>query len=405
MLNGPFSPWPSYSKEEQDAVSEVLSTNQVNYWTGQTGQKFEEEFAEFAGSQFAIAVANGTVALDLALQGLKIGSRNGGSKFDEVIVTARSYIASVSSIVNAGAVPVFADVGLISQNIEPTTVEPKVTEKTRAILCVHLAGLPCDMDGFKDLLGDRDIALIEDCAQAHGALYKGQPVGSLGTVAAWSFCQDKIMTTGGEGGMVTTSDPDLWARMWAFKDHGKSYDAVYKKKHPNGFRWVHESFGTNWRLTELQSAIGRIQLKKMPVWQRKRQHNADLISSALSTASAGTNRIWFSTSSDLRNRQVRHAWYKYYAFVEPKSLKEGWSRDRIVHEIVQAGVPCFQGSCSEIYLEKAFEGTSFRPKEPLLNSRTLGNCSIMLLVHPTLTEEEITKTCSVVSEVLIGALR
>ena len=111
---------------------------------------------------------------------------------------------------------------------------------------------------------ERGIKVVEDCAQAHGATYKGRPIGSLGDVAAFSFCQDKIMTTAGEGGMVTTNSDELWNTMWSLKDHGKSYDAVYHREHAPGFRWLHESFGTNWRLTEIQSAIGRLQLRKLP---------------------------------------------------------------------------------------------------------------------------------------------
>ncbi len=264
MLNGPFSPWPSFTEEEAEAVQRVLLSNKVNYWTGQEGREFEREFAAFAGTDHAIAVANGTVALDLAFKGLGIGEG------DEVIVTSRTFLASASSIVTAGAVPVFADVDRDSQNITPETVAEKITPRTRAIMAVHLAGWPCEMDGLMALAGQHDLYVIEDCAQAHGASYKKRSVGSIGHVGAWSFCQDKIMSTGGEGGMVTTNDRGLWKRMWADKDHGKSWEAVYEREHPPGFRWLHESFGTNGRLTEMQSAIGRIQLTRMPEWTTAR---------------------------------------------------------------------------------------------------------------------------------------
>ena len=238
MLNTKFSPWPMFDDEEADAVRNVLLSNRVNYWTGGECKKFEKEFAEFSGSKYAVALGNGTLALDLAFRALNIVDG------DEVIVTSRTFIASVSAIVNAGAVPVFADVDLSSQNTTPETILSVITDKTKAIVCVHLAGWPCEMDGIMDLSNELELFVIEDCAQAHGAKYKGTPVGSIGHIGCWSFCQDKIMTTGGEGGMVTTNDEFLWRKMWAYKDHGKSYEAVYERDHTEGFRWLHESFGS-----------------------------------------------------------------------------------------------------------------------------------------------------------------
>ncbi|MGB1477418.1 MAG: DegT/DnrJ/EryC1/StrS family aminotransferase [Marinobacter salsuginis] len=389
MLNGPFSPWPSFTDEEANAVRDVLLSNKVNYWTGQHCREFECEFAGFAGSDYAIAVANGTVALDLALKGLGIGEG------DEVVVTPRTFLASVSSIVTAGAVPVFADVDPDSQNITPETVRAVLSPRTRAIVCVHLAGWPCDMSGFMALAEEKGLFVIEDCAQAHGALFEGHSVGSIGHVGCWSFCQDKIMTTGGEGGMVTTNDRKLWSKMWSYKDHGKSWEAVYEREHPPGFRWLHESFGTNWRMTEMQAAIGRIQLKRMAEWHAKRLLNAE--------------RIWECARSltGLRvpeiPRQIEHAAYKCYVFVEPEQLNAGWSRDRILNEIVASGVPCFSGSCSEVYLEKAFDDTGYRPADPLPVAQELGRTSLMFLVHPTLTDAETEKTCSVLESVMVRA--
>ncbi len=388
MLNGPFPPWPNFSQEEADAVSRVLLSNKVNYWTGTEGREFEKEFAEFAGTNHAIALANGTVALDLALYGLRIGSRNGGSDHDEVIVTSRSFIASASAVVNAGARPVFVDVDRDSQNITPDTAAPMITNNTKAILCVHLGGWPCDMDGFRDLIGSRNIRLIEDCAQAHGARYKGRPVGGLGDVAAWSFCQDKIMTTGGEGGMVTCDDEDLWKRMWAYKDHGKSWDAVYNRDHPPGFRWVHESFGTNWRLTEMQSAIGRIQLRRMPEWHATRVKNAHDLTTVLEpfAGEGGILRLVAppAVHGNSQNTEADyvHAYYKYYAFVRPKNLPDGIHRDDVIAQLIKQGLPSMQGTCSEIYLEKAFAKTGLRPKKRLRTAQELGESSLMFMTHP-----------------------
>ena len=393
MLNTPFSPWPSFTQEEADAVSHVLLSNKVNYWTGQECRKFEAEFAEWADSKYAIAMGNGTLALDVALQALGIGAG------DEVIVTPRTFIASISSVVNIGATPVFADVDEATGNITPESIAAVLTEKTRAIVCVHLAGWPCDMDGIMALADQHKLFVIEDCAQAHGATYKGRSVGSIGHVGAWSFCQDKIMTTGGEGGMVTTNDEQLWRKMWAYKDHGKSYAAVYETEHPPGYRWLHESFGTNWRMTEMQAVLGRIQLTRMPDWTAKRTVNAQAILDACATwETKGYLSVpRLEESSQFAN--CTHAYYKLYVYVEPQNLPKGWSRDRIIESINQLDVPCFSGSASEVYLEKAFDNTGLRPDPRLPIAKQLGETSLMFLVHPTLTTAEIEKTIQVINDV------
>ena len=386
MLNTNFSCWPSFTEEEADAVRNVILSNKVNYWTGQETRTFEKEFAAWSGTEYAVALANGTVALDLALKVLGVGSG------DEVVVTSRTFLASVSSIVNAGAAPIFADVDLDSQNITAESIRAVLTPRTKALICVHLAGWPCDMDPIMALASEHGLTVIEDCAQAHGAYYKGRPVGSIGHIGAWSFCQDKIMTTGGEGGMVTTNDRQLWADMWAYKDHGKSWEAVYEREHAPGFRWLHESFGTNWRMLEVQAVIGRIQLRRMQDWHRARLDNAQSIWTAARLLPA--LRV-----PDLPDDEV-HAAYKCYVFVRPQCLKPDWSRDRILNEIIARGVPAFSGSCSEVYLEKAFDNTDWRPAQRLANARELGETSMMFMVHPTLTGEEIGLTCRVISDVV-----
>lgn len=389
MLNTPFSPWPSFTEEEAKAVHDVILSNRVNYWTGTECREFEKEFAAYTDSNYAVAMGNGTLALDVALQALGVGAG------DEVIVTPRTFIASISTVVNAGATPVFADVDRESQNIEAHTIAPVITPRTKAIVVVHLAGRPAEMDAIMALAEQHGIYVIEDCAQAHGARYKGRSVGSIGHIGAWSFCQDKIMTTGGEGGMVTTNDEALWRKMWSFKDHGKSFEAVYEREHPPGFRWLHESFGTNWRMMETQAAIGRIQLQRMPDWTAARQRNTAAITAVCAEFSV--------VRTPSVPAHMEHACYKHYCFVEPEQLAEGWTRDRIVEEMVARGVPCFQGSCSEVYLEKAFDNTGWRPETPLPVTHELGNTSLMFLVHPTLTDAEIEKTCSVLREVLTQA--
>ncbi len=389
MLNTPFSPWPSFTKEEADAVSRVLLSNKVNYWTGSECREFEKEFAAWAGCEHAVALSNGTLALDVALKALNIGEG------DEVITTPRTFLASASSIVTAGANPVFADVDLNSQAITAESIEAVLTPKTKAVIVVHLAGMPAEMDAIMALSEKHGFYVIEDCAQAHGAKYKGRSVGTIGHIGAWSFCQDKIMTTGGEGGMVTTNDKELWSKMWSYKDHGKNYDAIYNRQHPPGFRWLHESFGTNWRMTELQAVLGRIQLTRMSSWTEQRQANGAQIDEAVADLNV-VRRVQVPEYSE-------HAEYKHYLFIEPQHLAEGWTRDRIVETIVERGVPAYQGSCSEVYLEKAFDNTQWRPTERLPNAVQLGETSLMFLVHPTLTSEEVAKTCQVIREVLLEA--
>jgi dTDP-4-amino-4,6-dideoxygalactose transaminase len=398
MLNTSLAPWPSYSDEEISAVAEVLRSNRVNYWTGQQCREFEREFASWTGSQKAIAVSNGTLALDLALQGLGIGAAYGGSPTDEVIVTPRTFIASISCVVSAGAIPVFADVDKDSGLITAETIAAVLTDNTKAIIPVHLAGWPCDMAPILRLAADRNLKVIEDCAQAHGALYRGRSVGSIGDVGAWSFCQDKIMTTGGEGGMITCDDEALWSRMWSFKDHGKSWDAVYNREHAPGFRWLHESFGTNWRMLEMQAAIGRIQLRRMEAWTVRRTEIAMRITSALQEFTAGLK-------VPLPAPEHQHAFYRLYAYVRDAGLKKDWTRDRIVAECTARGAPVFQGSCSEVYLEKAFERMAWRPKDRLPVARQLGETSLMFLTHPTITDDELERYVGAIRSVLERAVR
>ncbi len=380
-----FSPWPHFEADEIETVASVLRSGKVNYWTGQEGRLFEAEFANYVGVRHAVCLANGTVALELALHSLGIGPG------DEVITTSRTFIASASCVVMRGARPVCVDVDRTSQNITAETIRQAITPRTKAIIAVHLAGWPCDMDPVLQLAEEHGLRVIEDCAQAHGATYKGVQVGSLGHIAAFSFCQDKILTTGGEGGMVTTNDEQLWNRAWSYKDHGKSYDAVFHRQHPPGFRWLHESFGTNWRLTEMQSALGRVILRKLPAWVAVRRKHASRLSECF--RSLPGLRVTEPPS------EMGHSYYKYYVFIRPEQLRQGWNRDRIMSEINSAGVPCFSGSCSEIYREAAFP-PEMRPSSPLPVARELGETSLMFLVHPTLLDTHIGMTCDAVRRVM-----
>ena len=382
----PFSAWPALGREEIEAVSAVLRSGKVNYWTGQEVRSFEQEFARFVDAGHAVAVANGTVALELALQALGIGPQ------DDVVVTCRSFVASASCCAVRGARPVFADVDPASQNMTADTIRQALTPDTKAIIAVHLAGWPCEMDSIMELARECKLAVIEDCAQAHGATYRGRPVGSLGHVAAFSFCQDKILTTGGEGGMLTTNDETIWERAWSFKDHGKSWQAVNRRDHATVFKWLHRSVGTNWRMTEMQAAIGRVLLEKLPGWVETRRRHAAVLTQHLCRLPA--------LRLTVPPAHLKHSYYKYYAFLRPELIRPGWSRDRVVRAIQAEGIPCGSGVCPEIYLEGAFEASPSRPAERLPVAQRLGETSLMFLVHPTLTERDLVDTCRAVEKVL-----
>lgn len=386
-----FAQWPRFDAGDIRAVARVLQSGKVNRWTGEENLRFEAAFAQACGATYAIALANGTLALELALVALEIGPG------DEVIVPCRTFIASASCVVMRGATPVVVDVDRESQNLTAATIEPALTERTRAIIAVHLNGWPCDMDPIRELARARGIRLIEDCAQSLGASYKGRPCGSLGDLAAFSFCQDKIITTGGEGGMLVTDDETLYRRAWAYKDHGKDYETVHHKTHQLGFRWLHHGFGTNWRMTEMQAALGRRMLEKLEAWVLQRRYLAEVLANAL--ADAPGLRVPAPAEEG-----VVHAYYKFYAFVEPAALAPGWDRDRVMAEIVARGVPCFTGICGQIHQEKAFDAPGLRPARELPVSRELMDTGLMFLVHPTLTPEDIERAGEQIRQVMDRAV-
>ncbi len=385
----PVAQWPYYSEEEISAAVAILRAGKVNYWTGDQGKQFEQEFAQYCGTKYAVAVANGSVALELALIALGIGPG------DEVIVPSRSFIASATCALVRGAVPVFADVDPASQNISVDSIRDVRTPRSKAIIAVHLAGWPCEMDAIMDFARRNSLFVIEDCAQSHGARYCGRRVGSIGHLASFSFCQDKIISTGGEGGMVVTNNAILWQRIWSYKDHGRDY-ILSRAQGGAGFRWIHNTFGTNLRLTEIQSAIGRIQLRKVDQQLEIRRRHAFVLNEC------------FSRIPGLRvtipPQNISHSYYRYYAFVEPEKLRTGWDRDRILAAICAEGIPCATGACSEIYLEQAFSH-DLRPPKRRTNARRLGESSLMFLVHPTLTDPDIRDACRAVEKVMRVAVQ
>tara|TARA_B100000579_G_C22843862_1_gene863211 strand:+ start:1973 stop:3145 length:1173 start_codon:yes stop_codon:yes gene_type:complete len=367
--------WPQFTSKEVDIASSILKSGKVNYWTGNEGKSFEKEYADYCQTKFSIALSNGSVALTAAYK--SIGIKEG----DEIIMSSRTFIATASSAVLLGAIPIFADVEKETGNISTKKIEGLISKRTKAIVAVHLGGWPADMVKINELAKEYNLYVIEDCAQAHGAQIDGVSVGSFGNVAAWSFCQDKIMTTAGEGGMVTTSNQEIWNYIWSYKDHGKDFNTVFKKNHPPGYRWLHNTFGTNYRMTEIQSGIGRYQLTQLKNWNKIRTYNAQILTSILSEIN--------SVHVPLPPKNIKHAWYKFYIHIDRDSLLEDWSRDRIVNEINETGFPVFTGSCSEIYMENCFKSKNMNPEKRLPIAKELGEISIMLLVHPTINKEKI----------------
>jgi len=383
--------WPVYDDEQIDDVVAVLRSGEVNAWTGKHVSRFENAFARHLGNRYAIALANGTVALELALHALDL--RAG----DEVIVTPRSFVASGSCVPFCNGVPVFADVDRDSQNITASSIEAVISPRTRGIIVVHLAGWPCDMPAIMALAAENDLWVIEDCAQAHGASIAGHPVGTFGEIAAFSFCQDKIISTGGEGGLIALNDEAMWKRAWSRKDHGKSYDAVFKTEHPPGFRWLHETIGTNWRMTSIQAVLGTAQLATLADTHDIRAVNAAILHDAIKDLSA--------LRAPMPPPEFVHAWYRFYSFVKPEMLRDGWNRDRLVAEINGRGVPCFSGSCSEIYREQAFINVGMVPAHRLPVARSLGETSLAFLVDPSFDEQAMRTIADVVRNVVVGATK
>lgn len=380
----PMPGWPLFDEADLEAIGQVLRSGKVNYWTGEHGRGFEREFADRVGARYAVALANGTLALEIALRAVGVTAAS------EVIVPSATFIATASAVVACGARPVVVDVDRNSQCLTAESVEPAITSRTTAVLPVHLAGYPADMEPLLALARRHGLRVVEDCAQAHGACRGGRDVGAFGDIAAWSFCQDKIMTTAGEGGAVTTGDESLWRRCWEYKDHGKNHQSTFTRAHPPGFRWLHDSFGTNARMTEIQAAVGRRQLGKLDQWVSRRRAHAYALRAALADLPAV--RLPHIPAD------VEHAFYRFYLHLRPEQLRPGWDRDRVVAAICAEGVPCQHGGCTEIYRERAFDAVG-RPPRPLPVAAELGATSLTLPVHPPLGDRDIRDMATAVRRV------
>ncbi len=270
-------PWPAFDENAIRAVERVLRSGKVNYWTGRLGMEFEQRFAAWQGSKFAISTTNGTSALHVALTVLGIGPG------DEVIVPSYTFIASSFSVVQAGAVPRFADVNLDDHCISLESAARLVNARTKAIMVVHLYGNVCDMDRVNAFAKQHGLLVIEDNAEAFGGSYKGRKTGTLGDIAGCSFCQSKTFTTGGEGGMVTTDNEELAWTARSFRDHGYDVkDRLNLLELEQKLSYIHNMVGWNYRMTEMQSAIGLAELDRIDTWNMpRRRRNAHIIIDAL----------------------------------------------------------------------------------------------------------------------------
>ena len=365
---------PFYSKKSIQKIGPMLKSGKVNYWSGNEGKKFEKEFSNYLGNRYSVALSNGSVALEIALQALKL------KKKDQIIVSPRSFIISASCTINLGLKPIFADVDS-NGNLNIEGIKKAYNKNIKAIILVHLNGLPCDLDPIVKFTKKNKIFLIEDCSQAHGAIYKGKKVGTFGDISTWSFCQDKIISTGGEGGLISTNNKKLWLKCWSLKDHGKNYNSAFFKKHKIGFRWLHDNFGSNYRMTEMQAILGRAQLKILDSQIKKRNIIANLYLDGLRDYYEKYNILKkpnFNYKFPLNKKQKKlsrksiHAFYRLNLFVN----KDKINQLKLLEQFNQKKIDCGVGSCPEIYREKVFKKFKLYPKKRLSNAKHLGETSI-----------------------------
>lgn len=389
--------YPYYDNYTLKKVRQVLRSGKVNYWTGKECINFEKEFSNYIGNKYSVSLSNGSVALELALRALNL------KKEDEIIVSPRSFIISASCVLNLGLKPIFADVDH-NGNLCIEEIKKVYSKKVKAIIAVHLNGLSCDLDPILKFTKKNKIFLIEDCSQAHGAIYKGKKVGSFGDISTWSFCQDKIISTGGEGGMISTNNKKLWLQIWSMKDHGKDYKKVFYKKHKTGFRWLHNNLGSNYRMTEIQAVIGRQQLKNLDKQIKKRNLIAK---SYLNGLDDYVQKYEILKKPDFKckscpikknNKQCslcRHAFYKINLFLNKKSIQ-----NKLIEKFSKKNIKCGVGSCPEIYKEKIFKKSKIYPKRKLINAKELGKRSLVFLINPYDSLNKIKNNISIIKNVI-----
>ena len=336
----PFPMWPSFSEKTIKMVAEPLKTGRVNYWTGEIGVKFEKAWAEYNGAKYCITTTNGTSALHTAVAALGIGPG------DEVICPSYSFIASSFCILQAGALPVFADTDE-THTIDPNDIEDKINERTKAILVVHLYGVVCNMGPIMEIARKHNLYVIEDCAQAHGGEYKGKKVGTIGDVGCFSFCQSKHFTTGGEGGAVITNNEDLYWECMSFRDHG--YDVKERLRLlelEKKLMYIHRRVGFNYRMTEMQSLIGLCELERFETWNLpNRRRNGRFLIDALKD-----HPLVLYPPLDTEERKNAFWWAPFV--IDTDRLKVPMKQ--FIAAIEAEGVPVYGVLWPEMYREKAY---------------------------------------------------
>ena len=380
--------WPHVSKSETILINKVLKSNKLNYWTGNNCKLFEQEFSKYIGKKYGVSLCNASVALDISLKAFNF------KKGDEIVVTPRSYISSASCVINNYLKPVFADIDPNSQNINGETIKKVITNKTKAIILVHLAGYPCEMSEIMNIAKKYKLKIIEDCSQSHGAMYRNKFTGSFGDIAIWSFCNDKIMNTLGEGGMLCVNNKKLYKKIWSLKDCGKNYSKFINNKKSYNFKWVHDFYGTNLRLTEVQAVVGRYQLKKLNYWVNTRKKYSSIILNNVK----GLNIVNFHQVPSY----IKHSYYRCYLRLNKKNIKKNWNKAKIIKAMNSKGIPCNSGSCPEIYKEKAFLNLKIKFKKKKIAS-AISDEYIAFMVHPTLEKKNIIKISKTIKEILIKA--
>ena len=376
--------WPNFSKKLILKINQILRSGKINYTNGSYGKKFEKEFSKFVGNNYSIAICNGTAALEVAIKSLKL-PRN-----SEIIVPARSFFSSASCIVNTGYKPVFVDVDTLSQNICIKNLKKKITKKTKAIICVHLAGLPCDMISIRKIASKHKIKIIEDCSQAHGASLYNRQVGSFGDVSTWSFCTDKIISTLGEGGMISTNNKSIYEFCKRYINHGSN---PKKQSFSEKFLYNKDYFGTNLRITEIQSFAGLDQLKNLKFTQKKRE----IIASDYYNLISKYKNYFYSYYPP---ENIKSAWYRFYFFVRTDIKNYKNTRFKIINRLKRNKLKCFTGSCPEIYLEKSFRKLKNFKIKRLTNSKILGETSIALDINHTLTYSNHKKNLTILNKII-----
>ena len=394
--------WPQIPEEGIEAVAEVLRSGKINYWTGEQTRLFEAEFAALHEAAEALAVANGTLALELAVRSFGIGPG------DEVIVPSRTFIATAGAVVAAGATPVIADIDPQTNALTPLSVAARLTPRTRAVIAVHVGGYPAPVAELRELTDQMDLVIIEDCAQAEGARYSGHAIGTAAHASCFSFCTDKILPLG-EGGVICYTEglrqSAAYLQAWAYRDHGHVFGRAQNtrvQERSSQFKYLSDHFGTNARMPEVQGALARVMLRHVSAWHIQRTRNAEVLCGELADFAPAFSPVVLPASR--RAQGSEHAYYRLYFRLDPTALAPGWDRDRVIDAIAAEGAPVQFGSCALIGREQALLTLGAPRDEDLPGALCANEQSLAFFVHPTLTEADMADIAGAARKVLQKAL-